>query len=194
MDKFFHSTFDFFTHAIPGLLILAFLFLLDPGLKTAHDLLEITGKITAGSGALLLIVSYIIGFAIHPLGRFLYKNVGFFFWRRKILNNVDLFISDKYVLLREYSPANFKYVETWNMYCAMAHNLAVASIIMLLVTLGKIIFQHPSFLAAWIGLAIFALIGVFIFLHRAVVFSIWAAHDINASVKSLNLVERGKIK
>jgi len=192
MDKFFHSTFDFFTHALPGLLIIAFLFLLDPALNTAHDLLGMAGKITIASGILLTIMGYVLGFAIYPIGRYLYKKVGFFLWKRKIQNDIDLFISDKYVLIRQFSPSNFKYVETWNMYCAMAHNLAMASIVLLVVSGTKVIFQNPTYLGVWIGLAGLSVLLFLIFLHRAVVFSIWAAHDLNASIKSLNMEKRGR--
>lgn len=191
MNKIFHSTFDFFTHALPGFCIVASLFVLDPSLVTAQDFIAMANQIQIGGGAFLLIIGYAIGFAVHPIGRFLYRRLGFFIWREKIENDVPLFIADKYVLIRELSPTNFKYVETWNMFCAMSHNLAVASLLAFLIGLVKLFFLPLGGNAQfWTLLVIIAFLFFLIFLHRAVRFSIWAAHDLNAAVAKLRLEER----
>jgi len=190
MDKIFHSTFDFFSHAIPGMFIVAGFYLLDDEINTFNSFLEIATKINVGSAFLCLVVGYAIGFAIYPIGRFLYKRLGFRIWKKEIESNVDLFISNKYVLIREFSPNNFKYVETWNMFCAMSHNLAVATFIVFLLALFKVIFLSPqnyTFWAVFLGSLVFLF---FLFLHRAVIFSIWAANDLNATIHQLKLQRR----
>ncbi len=192
MDKIFHSTFDFFTHALPGFCIAITFFILDPSLNTSQDFVAKANQIQIGGGVLLLVIGYAIGFAVHPIGRFLYKKIGFFIWREKIENDVTLFISDKYVMIRELSPNNFKYVETWNMFCAMSHNLAVASLMAFVVTIIKLVFQTVGNHQFWITFSIVAFVFFFIFLHRAVRFSIWAAHDLNAAVSRLKLLERSE--
>jgi hypothetical protein len=93
-------------------------------------------------------------------------------------------------LIREHSPTNFKYVETWNMFCSMAHNLAIASLILVLCSGIKAIFQTASYRPQWFLLANIAFVLVGIFTQRAVRFSIWAAHDINATISRFDLLKR----
>lgn len=193
MDKIFHSTFDFFTHALPGFCISATFFILDPSLNTSQDFVAKANQIQVGGGIFLLIIGYVIGFAIHPIGRFLYKNLGFFIWKEKILNDINVFISDKYVMIREFSPNNFKYVETWNMFCAMSHNLAVASLVAFGVSIIKLFSKQVSNTQFWITFSILTFLFFFIFLNRAVRFSIWAAHDLNSATTRLKLLERSEI-
>jgi hypothetical protein len=192
MDKIFHSTFDFFTHSLPGICVVGALFVLDPSHHTVDDFIEHANRIELGGGILLLVVSYIIGFAIHPIGRLLYKRIGFRIWNEKIENNLDLFLSDKYALIRELAPTNFKYVETWNMFCAMGHNLAVASLILVICCIIKLFVHQTPEIGFWLTVLIASAIAFFIFLQRAVRFAIWAAHDINSTIRSLNLVEKAK--
>jgi hypothetical protein len=187
MDKIFHSTFDFFSYAIPGFYIIVSCFILNPQLETVQQFLDYMGKINVATGSFLLIIAYIIGFSIYPIGRFLYKKIGFAIWRRSIQNDIPLFISDKYVLVRQFSDANFKYIETWNMFCALSHNLVVACLITLMLTLIRIVFLSSSNTGFWLLFMFIQLLLTFIFLHRAVIFSLWAAHDLNATISSLNL-------
>jgi hypothetical protein len=186
MKELIKFTFDFFAHVIPGLFVIfsiSLLFITDVSLDV---LLKMTGKIDKITATVIVIIAYVVGFAINPFGRFLYRFVGFKLWRNKIVNNVDLFISDKFALIRHHSPANFNYVETWNIYCAMAHNLAFASLCLCLVSVIKII-QQQTDPVNWIVMALISLILFFIFIQRAVTFYHWASHDLNATISSLNL-------
>lgn len=192
MDKFFNSTFDALTNVIPGSVILASLLVLDSGILTIDDYLLTLNKIELGSAGILIFISYVIGFAISPIGKFLYQKIGFKIWPLKIEDNSNLSISDKFVLIREYSPNNFKYVESWNMFCTLAHNLAISSIVLIVICLIRDIsfdnlgnLTSISIIAA--GLALF-----FIFINRAVVFRKWALNDLNTAVDRLELL--GKIK
>ncbi len=187
MDKIFHSTFDFFSYAIPEFYIIVSCFILNPQLETVQQFLDCMGKINVATGSFLLIIAYIIGFSIYPIGRFLYKKIGFAIWRRSIQNDIPLFISDKYVLVRQFSDANFKYIETWNMFCALSHNLVVACLITLMLNLIRIVFLSSSNTGFWLLFMFIQLLLTFIFLRRAVIFSLWAAHDLNATISSLNL-------
>ncbi len=187
MDKIFHSTFDFFSYAIPGFYIIVSCFILNSELETVQHFLNYTSKINVATGSFLLILAYIIGFAIYPIGRFLYKKLGFALWRKPIQNDIPLFISDKYVLVRQFSEANFKYIETWNMFCALSHNLVVACLLAFLFTLIRLFVISPANIGFWLFFMLIQISLTFIFLHRAVTFSLWAAHDLNATISSLNL-------
>lgn len=192
MDKIFHSTFDFFTHALPGFCALSAFFILDTNLNYAEDFLVYAGRMNIGSGVFMLIASYITGFAVNPLGRALYRSLGFRLFKSlpHAANDTGLFISNKFILIREFSPNNFRYVETWHMFCAMSHNLAVASLLMVCFSLAKIAFCDPPNALFWWAAVLVTGGFFFIFLHRAVKFNLWAADDLNAAIKALRLEER----
>ncbi|MBK8920476.1 MAG: hypothetical protein IPM81_03065 [Saprospirales bacterium] len=192
MDKIFHSTFDFFSHAIPGFCVLSSFFILDPTLQDAQQFLKLASQMNIGSGVFVLVLSYLTGFAINPIGRKIYKRLGFLLFENKFHKDYKLFISDKFILIREFSPNNFKYVETWNMFCAMAHNLAVASLFVLCITLIKINWQHPGNIEFWRTVAGLSLVFFILFLHRAVKFYKWAGDDLNAALWTLQLEERAR--
>lgn len=192
MDKIFHSTFDFFTHALPGFCVLSAFFILDTNLNYPEDFLGYAGKMNIGSGVFMLVASYITGFAINPLGRALYRSLGFRLFKSQphAANESGLFISNKFILIREFSPNNFRYVETWHMFSAMAHNLAIASLLMVLFSIGKIAFCDPPNASFWCASAALLSGFFFLFLHRAVKFNLWATDDLNAAIRALQLEDR----
>jgi hypothetical protein len=136
------------------------------------------------------VIGYIVGFAVSPIGRFLYKSLGFKLFKHDFEDIVGLSISEKYVLLRELSPNNFKYIETWNMWCTMSHNLAIASALVVVNSILKIIATTTNNNTFWIVFTISFAILFFLFVQRAVKFSVWAAGDINSSINKLHLQTR----
>ena len=262
MDKIFHSTFDFFSHALPGACIAgAYYLIAQKDINSVIDLFEKANEAKIGIGIFLLLGGYVIGLGIYPIGRWLYKGVnrlllsyeGFrkdrlvrkqseFFSvkdnvahindeesyermkeliakREKTISilqidpNLDpgkvkgpdgsyidaeppLALSDKFILIRELSPSNFKYVETWHMFCAMCHNLAIACILIFIMMLVKVDFSSlGNFFYSndyWFFIMTLLLILAGLFIDRAITFSIWAANDLNAAITRLNLIERAK--
>ena len=204
MEKIINSAFDFFAYALPGFCILASFFILDETLNTSRDFLELAGKLQVGSGIALLGMGYAVGFAITPLGRKLYKMIErtkFFKWLDRALegnlainkeNETGLALSNKFVLVRELAPSNFKLIESWHVYSVMSHNMAVAGILAFFLILYKLLVQHPENVGFWqIAAAVtFALIILFIF--NAVKFNIWSTNDHSAAVKTLRLPERAE--
>ena len=150
--------------------------------------MEKLNDIKLGSAALLIMVSYVLGFSMTPIGKFLYQKIGFKLWPHKLApGNSELSISDKFVLVREYSEDNFKYIETWNMFCNLAHNLAFCMLVLLISTIYRIIFIPESSDLVFIIVAILAFVLFLLFLHRATVFRLWAMNDLNATVDRLRL-------
>jgi hypothetical protein len=190
MEKVFHSAFDFFSYAIPGCCIIFAFFILDTRYCSAEDYLTMVGKLQTGSGILILVIGYIVGFAVNPIGRYLYKSLGFKLFKHTFEDLKGLSISDKYVLVRDLSPNNFKYIESWNMWCAMSHNLSIAAALIALFSILKICVNQTNNTSFWAALALSFVILFFLFLQRAVVFSVWAASDINSSVTKLHLQAR----
>lgn len=190
MDKIFHSTFDFFSHAIPGVIIVAAFYILEVDRHNLEDILVKANELKIGGTIAFLILGYVIGFSLYPIGRILYKKIGFSLWKKSISENINISLSKKYVLAREYSPNNFRYIELWNMFCAMSHNLATACFIIFIMVLTKSLLLLPNFpINSLIHLTVLTFL-FFLFLHRAVVFSIWAADDLNATIKELELLEK----
>ena len=197
MEKILNFTFDFFAYAIPGICIITPFFILDPTLTTARDFLALAGQLQVGSSLMLLIIGYGVGFAITPLGRFLYKSIGVNI-KNLFYKNLDFFdseinlnISEKFVIVRELTPSNFKYIETFNMLSIMSHNFVVSTIVIFVLSLIKFFrIYHTQEANFWIGLAIFTLILTILFLLNAVKFHTWAINDLNAAIKSLKLINR----
>lgn len=187
MDKFFNSTFDALTNVVPGSCIIAILFSFDEGIQSLDNLIDKLNTINLGSAAFLIFVSYVIGFALTPIGKFLYTRLGTKIWPLiTTQDSSDLSITEKFVLVREFSPSNFKYIEAWNMFCNLAHSLAVGALFMIIGCLYRIFWMgsHPKLFGV---IGVVALVFFFVFLHRAIVFRSWALNDLNASVDKLAL-------
>lgn len=194
MEKILNFTFDFFNYAIPGTCIILCFFMLDPRINTIGDFLIVANSIQSGAATLIAIVGYLLGFAINPIGRFLYKSIGFKIWKPKFKDISSLSISDKYALIRELAPNNFKYVETWNMLTGMSHNLALCCLIAVFILLTRAILLPIQDFALWIGLLLTFCVLFFLFIHRAVVYFEWAANDINSTINKLDLEKKGLAK
>lgn len=184
MEKFFHSTFDFFTHALPGILILGSFFLLDDNLDSLDDFVEKANQIRIGGAILILLVGYVMGFACYPIGRFLYKKLGEIAVKRQQFYRPSELAND-YVLVREKSPVNFKYIETWNMFCAMSHNLACWALITLILSLYRFIFSNNNYKIYWGAFSVLMVILFAILIYRAYKFSEWAKADMNATCEKI---------
>lgn len=189
MKELIQFTFDFFAHVIPGSILLFSLALLHPELQSIESFVALTKTINPVIGTIIIVAAYIAGFAVNPFGRYLCSKLGFKLWKKKVENDVAMFISDKYILVRQYSPANFKYVEIWNTYCAMSHNLAVAFLLLLVVSSIKLLVFNAA-AGIWFPAFLVSLFLFFALLHRAVLFSLWAARDLNAAITCLDLAKK----
>lgn len=191
MKELVQHAFDFFGYVIPGLFIIFSVSILAVPINDIDTAISLTKQFDIGLGTVMVIVAYVIGFCIYPVGRFLYKTIGFKLFGNHILedsNQNNLSVPNKYALLREHSPMNFKYVESWNIYCAMSHNLMVASLFFAAVSIIKIASGADTLL--WTGALLAGIIIFFILTHRAVTYFHWAAYDINATISSLKLKEK----
>lgn len=214
MDRILNSAFDFFAYALPGFCILASFFLLDKSLEYGADFLVYAGRLHVGSGVVLLAVSYIIGFAITPLGRLFYKKTQkswiIRFLDRIFMGNLsvhleneiyetdrdgkskEMFISNKFVLVRELAPNNFRYIESWHVYSMMSQNMVIAGFVALPLIFHKIICHDPSNPGFWKITAGVVIILIILSMYNAVKFSTWSINDHNAALTKLHLVERAQ--
>ena len=141
---------------------------------------------------------------MNPFGKYVYINLGKKLWPKKEKYKVvkrekhnllmkekykvEMGVSDNFILIREKSPTNFEYIERWFTYCAMAHNLAIGSLVLALVSVFKIITimlkwsDFYCYLNIWLPILLFSIFLFFVLLYRAVIFSIWGADDLYATV------------
>jgi hypothetical protein len=190
MKELIQFSFDFFAYVIPGLFVIFSISLIAIPIDTFQEVKYLTVDFDGGLATVLVIVAYTIGFCIYPIGRYLYKTIGFKLWKNRIKddsNGTAMSVPTKYALLRHHSPTNFKYVESWNIYCAMSHNLMVACLIYCVVALVKT--AQGNNIEFWAGTFVLGLVLFFILTHRAITYFHWAAYDINATISSLNLKE-----
>lgn len=217
MNNLIKFTFDIFAHVIPGIIILVAFSLLTISLKpqpvdgnketelqnsavgktelktdfgmTSEIMNNLEGT---GKGVFVVILAYIVGFAVSPFGKSLYRRIGSKLWPNIYVENEikKMHISDKFVLIREYSPANFEYVERWNMYCSLSHNLAVACLIFFVVSIIQIFIDDRTLILTWSAIGVVSIVLFFIFIKSAVVYSQWAGRDLNAAISALKLREK----
>ena len=191
MKELVQYAFDFFGYVIPGLFVIFSISLIAIPINSLEQVVALTVSFDAGLATVLVVASYVIGFCIYPIGRLLYKTIGFKLFGNRIKNDsnsTNLSVPTKYALIRHYSPVNFKYVESWNIYCAMSHNLMVACLIYCIIALIKV-FEGENVLF-WAGSIVLGLLLFIILTHRAVTYFHWAADDINATISSLDLKEK----
>ena len=209
MEKIINSAFDFFAYALPGAFLILSLLLLDAQNDTCADFLDFAQSLKTGSGILLLALGYVLGFAVTPLGRILYRafNRGRFFrWLDSFLEGdlkkktyrfdethagaPKMSVSERFILVREYSPNNFRHIESWHVYSLMSHNMALVNILVVLFIIFRLFFYDSDSPWLWgVGMAGAACLAI-LFLYSAVKFNIWSTNELNATVESLRLTER----
>jgi len=195
MNNFIKFTFDIFGHVIPGIIILLAISLLTISFDINTDygmVSEIMNNLEGtGKGAFVIILAYIIGFAVTPFGKYLYRKIGLKLWPNiKLDNDIKMHISDKFILIREYSPANFEYVERWNMYSTLSHNLAVGCLFFFVVGIIKIFKDSNDYIINWILILAVSIIFFFIFIRSALLYNKWAGSDLNSAISALKLREK----
>ena len=85
MNDLVKLTYDVFSHVIPGMVIFFSVTLLYAPIAPDELFawLETNAKIEAGESSVIIIVSYIIGFAVNPFGKYVYQNLGKILWPKK---------------------------------------------------------------------------------------------------------------
>jgi len=192
MDKFFNSTFDALTNVIPGAFI--FCVLLFSNAKNIDDIALLTQEFSLIAGGIGLLISYVAGFIITPVGKYIFLKIGLkiFPVHYADLSTEDLAISEKFALVREYSPSNFRYIETWNMFSTLSYSLSVGFALLAVIAIYRAFFLEADAIQMAITVVI-SLSFFLVLLKRASVFKKWAADDMNACIKILNLVARSRV-
>jgi len=184
MGKLNLSIFDTFAYVLPGFLTLvAAVLLFNESIHRAADAAEVAQQLDLASGLALLIAAYILGFGVDTVGDKLHKYVGFRIWGEPYCY-MEVGILEGRALVREYSPENHTYIQTWKVMCSMSHNLSVATILVALAAIIKAV-QYPSL--DWMLLSGGCIILAYVFLYRAHIFDQMHYRDLKVAVEALHL-------
>lgn len=96
---------------------------------------------------------------------------------------------DMHVLIREYSPTNFFYIEMWLALSNLSKNISFGCLIIVVVALTKI-FQSNSDILDWVIIATIAFFFSGVLLRRSIRFTKYYAGDLESSVRNLILIEK----
>ncbi len=216
MDKFLNLMYDFFAFAFPGACILGSLLLVEFGSLSLFERIPGAFTQGLWQCFLFFSFSgYVIGYVLNPLARvLLLRKLGLNIYKgflngrdsgkndkaniepgslknnrylimKKYLNSNDL--SSKFVLIREYSPRNAQYIEFWDMHVSMSLNLAIASLVFLMVFLyNKSMSGICDELELVIPVTVILLVVFFTFIWLAVKYSVWWVSDVITTYKLVN--------
>nr|WP_319397609.1 hypothetical protein [uncultured Carboxylicivirga sp.] len=129
MKNIKYSIFDLFSYTIPGGILILVTLLSNGFFQTENEnmILIYKKEYVILAYVILIISSYIIGFLTSILGSYFLKLISIFV-PKIVPKNSSLNTSTKLVLLREFSPINFNYIEKWYSMKSMCSNLAIVLI------------------------------------------------------------------
>lgn len=176
-----YSIFDLFSYAIPGALLLL-TYCVSFNLLN-FDNIDQNIFLKEKNPILLTIVailtSYIIGFITNILGGHFYKFIALIIPKTKPKKS-SLYNSTKMILLREFSPINFEYIEKWNSMKNMCMNLSIVIILSIFILLIKTNFVD-------IRMIIISLITITLLISKSFQFDRWSIIELDNAIYTLGL-------
>lgn len=193
MDKIRLGLFDIFAYLLPGCFTLFSLVVLaSPGIDCLAEMLDPFKGLSLSEGILLVLASYMLGFAMHIPGWWMLRYVGLNIWKtykRRTSHLQEIKERNKNtVLVREFSKVNARYVELWYALSSMARTLSLSFLFFAVVALIKAFSVEGK--APWIWLAVGLFFFSFVLLYRGAQAYSWAVRDLRNTVKVLHLKEK----
>jgi hypothetical protein len=189
MDKLSYNLFDLFVFSIPGSLIFTSILIhntqVDICSLSASSYANFFSAINVYSAAFFILISYCIGFVCSLIANLLFKLVKLI-WKPVTPNKTTLNNSEKFILIRELSKENFKFVERWNMLLNFSITLAlsfIVSFVFLLPNLNCLFWYHFIILSAIPVLLV----------RRALKYNTWAIIELDNAVSILKLKQKGEL-
>jgi hypothetical protein len=126
MEKLKYSIFDLFVYMVPGVWVLFSVYLSCRGSENSLTipavLLDLKEMNIYGS-FITIVLAYCTGFITSALGKY-YQSLKDYLVPLKLTGLLSMRNSEKYVLVREKSRENFKYIEQWNVLKNFSTNMA----------------------------------------------------------------------
>ena len=203
MDKIRLGLFDIFAYLLPGCFTLFSLVVLaSPGIEHLGQMLDPFKNLNISEGILLVLASYMIGFALHIPGWWMLKYIGLNIWKhykRRTHKPDEIKERNKNtILVREYSRVNSRYIELWYALSSMARTLSLSCLFFSLVaiikgfTVGKNSAIEVSG-APWFWLALGLFFFAFVLLYCGAQAYSWAVRDLRNTVKVLHLKKKAEL-
>ncbi len=191
MDKFKFGLFDIFTYTLPGLVIMFSIFLCYHDINnylisTVKNIYPLLNQLSFPSYVCIFILSYIIGFILHPFGYKYFHYIGKSIWAKMIKEKMKSPVKGDYelVLARHYSKENFIYVEQWYAFRGMSFNLSLAFLCLTVILVYKVV-SNSILQMDWYVLIIICFFSSISLLRRAVKFHIWSHNTLFETAKIL---------
>ena len=162
MDKFKFGLFDIFVYLLPGVIILISVWLGFEGEVTRNlretllSFMSQMGELSFNGSLAILLFAYFFGFALHLLGYKYFNLLGKKIWKKSLVGSEGglSVLENEHVLVRHFSEKNYHYVELWTVYRAMSFNLSLATLILALIIIVKLL----SYSTAQLDWILFALV------------------------------------
>lgn len=191
MDKIKYSLFDLFSYLFPGFIVINVWYITNSGFNIVTDFRAAISAFTTGITTYFfiytIVIAYCIGLIIQVLGQLVMLGVGKIKFLKPVspTHHSSVDNSTKYCVIRHKSPANFSYIELWNVFSSFSANLAVV------IFLSGIYLKIKFSAFTWhIHVVLFvAVIGCFFYLAKQ--FNDWAIIDMDNTYK---LITDGSIK
>lgn len=194
MEILTQRTFDIFRFIFPGLFVIGtFATIFSTKIELPYDIITIfVDKVQLNQAIFLILFSYIVGIAHDQLCiiiiRFL-KLKNSYIPEYKTKNSLSS--TEKYALVNHYSPNNLDGIDKWNMLKGMCINISGFLLYFSFCSIIKILNGKP--IVAWLVAGIISLICCSLIFIRSKVYLTWATQDLDSTIDSLNLIERGKL-
>lgn len=191
MDKIKYSLFDLFSYLFPGFILINVFYLAGSGHNIVTDFSATVSNFCTGITTYFfiytIVVAYCTGFVIQLLGQLLLQLVQKIKFLKPVAatHHAATDSSTKYCTIRHKSPANFSYIELWNVCSSFAINLAVV----LLISGIYLKIRFSAF--TWHIHIVLLLFVVSCFIYLAKQFNDWAIIDMDNTYK---LISDGTIK
>ena len=146
MDAPKFRLFDLFAHILPGFVVILIVQLiyvdLDIEFKCFTDKAFSYGEdFKIYTFLFLVIISYVVGFIFHFIGKLYFKFFGKLIWKKqfdKIKTHSYIDDEEKLAIIKHHSEGNFIYIEIWYALRNMSFNLSLASLVLFIVLTLKI--------------------------------------------------------
>jgi hypothetical protein len=190
MENVRYSLFDLFAYTMPGAILLTGLVILSkhtpPG-NLLEALTQLCEKTNPYLAVLFIIVAYVAGFITSLLSSLLmyfFRDIPVFKTPAPI-HNPHLSTSARYVLIRELSKENFKYIETWNVMKRLSANIAM--IILLLLIAGSIVYFNDVNRLKLLLLVMTGLVVSYLLIKNAFMYQRWTVIEMDNCIHQFDL-------
>ncbi|MEL6672833.1 MAG: hypothetical protein AAFR61_11600 [Bacteroidota bacterium] len=188
MEYLKDRTYEVFRYTLPGIFFIGVLALTDSSIWGTDDIFrKLPKEDWLLSSLLIIFAGFVVGIVIDQLAGFATQRIWKNRYQADYASESKLSESQKYALIREKSPANYRQIENSNAQKGMCENLAFGCTALFFVSLYKIFVVQGMF---WVFMVMFSVIATLTLIMKARKFKTWTAQDIDATVDMIQQAEK----